>query len=170
MSDNPHESPHERIFLQYWMDEPSWCQDRIDGCVTGDDLSDEIDTEYIRVDVHDAEIDRLKIQQLGRMDPEKVQAIYAEKDAEIARLKADYARAEETLRIEIAETAAQRRRSNKAERDRDEARGAIKEVYWTAKASIEATHTSEWISPRFLVQLLEPFVMPNPTPEPETEE
>ena len=90
--------------------------------------------------------------------------------AEIARLKADYARAEETLRIEIAETAAQRRRSNKAERDRDEARGAIKEVYWTAKASIEATHTSEWISPRFLVQLLEPFVMPNPPPEPETEE
>lgn len=60
MSDNPHESPHERIFLQYWMDETTWCKDRIDGCVTGDYLSDEIDTEYIRLDVHESELARLR--------------------------------------------------------------------------------------------------------------
>ena len=88
MSDNPHESPHERIFLQYWMDEPSWRQDRVDGCVTGDDLSDELDTEYVRLDVHEAEIERLR---------------------------EELAEAERVLRVEIAETSAQRRRAIAAE-------------------------------------------------------
>ena len=69
------ESAHERIFIQYWMDEATWCSDRIDGDAF---CEDEKDVEYIRLDLHEAAI--------------------AERDKEIERMSTSLANAHHSNR------------------------------------------------------------------------
>ena len=79
--DEPADTP-ERIFLQWWQTEVSWCKDRIDSMVGEDDV------EYVRLDKYDglrAErdalhdyIEEMRIQEGARA--ESAEALVAELD------------------------------------------------------------------------------------------